>query len=91
LGGVLPAVFAKSSMLWSSVYYVYSNKNIKKGIFSRKPMLTDRSNANISESKIRLLIKIISKLFKKKLDLKKNIFSSIQKGHGTGSCELTKS
>jgi len=29
VGSTLPAVFAKSSTVWSTVFYIFSNKNIK--------------------------------------------------------------
>ncbi len=48
LGAVLPAVFAKSSMLWSSLYYVLSNKKIKQQVFNRKLFATEKSEKSDS-------------------------------------------
>jgi hypothetical protein len=34
--GTIPAIFAKSSMLWPSLLYIMTNNNVKKRIFKIK-------------------------------------------------------
>ncbi len=31
--GTLPAMFAKSSMLWSALFYIFTNKQFKSKVF----------------------------------------------------------
>jgi hypothetical protein len=37
LAGTLPAMFAKSAMLWTSLVYIFSNKQIRSKICFFKP------------------------------------------------------
>jgi hypothetical protein len=41
VGSTLPAIFAKSSTVWSTIFYIFSNKNIKSKMIL-KPSSTDR-------------------------------------------------
>lgn len=41
VGSTLPAIFAKSSTVWSTIFYIFSNKNIKSKMLF-KPSSTDR-------------------------------------------------
>jgi hypothetical protein len=41
VGSTLPAIFAKSSTVWSTIFYIFSNKNIKSKM-SFKRSSTDR-------------------------------------------------
>lgn len=33
LGTIIPAIFAKTSMVWSTIFYIMSNKQIKHKVF----------------------------------------------------------
>jgi len=48
MGSLLPALFAKTSMVWSTVFYIMSNKQIKYKVF--KPPAEE--NTATSASKI---------------------------------------
>jgi hypothetical protein len=45
MGALLPAIFAKTSMVWSTLFYIFSNKQIKYKIF-RPPAEEENASAN---------------------------------------------
>ena len=43
LGSTLPSIFAKTSMVWSTILYLFSNKQVKDALFDRKSVQTKKT------------------------------------------------
>ena len=47
VGSTLPAIFAKSSTVWSTIFYIFSNKNIKSKMTFKRSSTTERRTERI--------------------------------------------
>jgi hypothetical protein len=59
LMSTMPAVFAKSSMLWSSLFFIFSNSQFKNkvnlSLFTRRPHRVEQSHASGSVNVLQLV------------------------------------
>jgi len=60
LASTFPAVFAKSSTVWSTLFFIFSNKNIKSKISSSFYYSLDRNNIDNNNIPLERLNKIDS-------------------------------
>ena len=51
MSGTLPAMFAKSSFLWSSLIYVYSNKQVREKLNLIRGEKVEKPEASMSRGK----------------------------------------
>lgn len=54
LAGTLPAIIAKSSMLWTALVYIFSNKNIRNNFLASLKIRLSDSELSQSRSKFNL-------------------------------------
>lgn len=70
----LPAIFAKTSLLWTSLHYIYSNRNIKNNIFRER----NRSSKSFASEKSMHMFRLSEQINKKaKLERFESFFSSL--------------
>jgi hypothetical protein len=50
LWGTLPALFAKSSTIWSSMFYLFLNKKIRRRLFNLKAQIENQETGGSSNS-----------------------------------------